>query len=84
MNNLIFFFIYFYLLLVSVIGFGFFFQRICFVGNKKFYDEKIIYVGFYGLFFLTLISLVTSLFVPHNFLHNILIHIFGISYFFFF
>jgi hypothetical protein len=84
MNNLIIFFVYFYLLLVSVIGFGFFFQRICFVGNYKFYDEKIIYTGFYGLFFLTLISLVTSFFVPHNFIHNIFIHFFGISYFFFF
>ncbi len=84
MNNLIYFFVYFYLLLVSVIGFGFFFQRICFTGNKKFYDEKIIYTGFYGLFFLTLISLITSLFVPHNFTHNILVHLFGIFYFIFF
>ena len=84
MNNLIFFFLYFYLLLVSVIGFGFFFQKICFTENKKFYDEKIIYTGFYGLFFLTLISLVTSLFVPHNFIHNIFIHFFGISSFFLF
>jgi len=84
MNNLIYFFVYFYLALVSVIGFGFFFQRICFDGDKKFYDEKLIYTGFYGLFFLTLISLVTSLFVPHNFTHNILIHLFGIFYFIFF
>jgi len=84
MNNIIFFFIYFYLLLISVIGFGFLFQKISFTGVKKFDDHNVIYTGFYGLFFLTLISLISSLFVPHNYLHNILVHLFGISFFVYF
>ena len=84
MDNIIFFFVYFYLLLVSVIGFGFCFQNICFRGIKGFDEQKIIYTGFYGLFFLTLISLITSIFVPHNFIHNILLHLFGILFFIFF
>tara|TARA_B100000902_G_scaffold385012_1_gene425861 strand:- start:3904 stop:5487 length:1584 start_codon:yes stop_codon:yes gene_type:complete len=41
-------------------------------------DEKIIFIGFYGLFFLTFISLITSLFLSHNFIHNILLHLVGV------
>ena len=84
MYNITFFFGYFFLLLISVIGFGFFFQKLCFRGIKKFDDQTIIFTGFYGLFFLTLISLLTSIFVPHNYIHNILLHLFGISFFIFF
>ena len=78
-----FFFISFYLLLISVIGFGFLFQNICFGAIKDLEDQKIIYIGFYGLFLLTIISLITSLFVPHNFIHNLLLHLFGILFFIF-
>ena len=84
MYNIIFFFTYFFLLLISVIGFGFFFQKLCFRGIKKFDDQTIIFTGFHGLFFLTVISLLTSIFVPHNYIHNILLHLFGISFFIFF
>ena len=42
-----------------------------------------IFLGFYGLFFLTFISIITSLFIPHNFLHNIILHTIGILIFFF-
>ena len=78
-----FFFISFYLLLISVIGFGFLFQNICFGAIKDLEDQKIIYIGFYGLFSLTIISLITSLFVPHDFIHNLLLHLFGILFFIF-
>ncbi len=75
------FFSFFFLLLLSTIGFGFLFQNLCFGSIKNLEEHKAIYIGFYGLFFLTCISLITSLFFPHNFVHNILIHFFGILFF---
>lgn len=76
--NIIIFFLFFYLLLSSTIGLGFFFQKLCFSHNKIESEQTIVFTGFYGLFFLTIISLITSLFVPHNFIHNTLIHFFGL------
>ena len=78
MIDIIIFFSFFYLLLFSTIGFGFFFQNFCFEKISNFEEQNIIYIGFYGLFFLTFISLITSLIFPHNFIHNILVHFFGI------
>ena len=79
MIDVLIFFIFFYGLLISVLGYGFLFQKLCFDNFKKFEDQTIIYIGFYGLFFLTIISLITSLFVSHNFIHNSLLHLIGIS-----
>ena len=78
MIDLLIFFLFFYLLLISVIGFGFLSQNIFFGAIKNLDDQKIIYTGFYGLFSLTFISLITSLFFSHNFIHNLLLHFFGI------
>ena len=73
----------FYFCLLSVISYGHIFHRICFNKIKK--DENnFIYLGFYGLMFITLISLASSIFLKHNFYHNLLIHSFGFIYFFFF
>ena len=82
MFDIIIFFLFFYLLLISIIGFGFLFQNIFYGTIKNFDDQKIIYNGFYGLFSLTFVSLFTSLFYPHNFMHNLLLHFFGILSFF--
>lgn len=81
MTDYIIFLISFYFLLFSVIGYGLFFQSFCFEKIKNFNDEKSIFVGFYGLFFITLISLLTSLFLPHNFIHNLILHIIGMILF---
>ena len=81
MFELIIFFSFFFLLLLSTIGFGFLFQNLCFGSIKNLEEQNAIYIGFYGLFFLTCISLTTSLLFPHNFVHNILIHFFGILFF---
>lgn len=78
MINLLIFIISFYLLLISTIGFGLFFQNIIFYSKKINTNQKFIYVGFYGLFSLTLLSLLTSIFFSHNFIHNLIIHSFGI------
>lgn len=82
MQNSFIFIIFFYFLLISVIGYGGLFKKICF---RESYNEKnsSIYTGFYGLMFITLISLFTSIFVAHNFYHNITIHSLGFFYFFF-
>ena len=81
MIEVTFFFISFYLLLISVIGYGLFFQKTCFGNTKDLADQKTIYIGFYGLFLLTIISLITSLFVSHNFIHNLVLHFLGIVFF---
>ena len=81
MTDILIFFLFFYLLLISVIGFGFIFQNTVLGKIVNFDDQKIIYTGFYGLLFLTIISLFTSLFFAHNFGHNVLLHFFGILFF---
>ncbi len=83
MLNIIIFFSSFYLLLLSVIGYGLIFKRLVFGSIEDLTEQKSIYIGFYGLFFITLISLITSLFVPHNFIHNSFLHLFGILFFIF-
>ena len=83
MQNTLIFFVSFYVLLISVIGYGLLFQAISFGLIKDMSNQKSIYIGFYGLFLITIISLITSLFMPHNFLHNIVLHILGISFFIF-
>ena len=81
MLDIIIFFSLFYILLISVIGFGIFFQNIFFGTIKNMNDQSAIYTGFYGLFLLTFISQVTSLFVSHNYTHNILLHLIGLLLF---
>ena len=84
MINTIIFFSSFYLLLISVLGYGLIFQVLSFGSSKNMDDPNSIYIGFYGLFLITLISLVTSLLLPHNFIHNIILHSVGILFFIFF
>ena len=83
MINVIVFFLFFYLLLISVIGYGLIFQNLCFGSTKNINDQRSIYIGFYGLFLITFISLVSSLIVPHNFTHNIVLHSIGLLLFIF-
>ena len=81
MINLVIFIIFFYICLISVLGYGKIFVQI-FLNNINFKEDIDIYVGFYGLMFLTLISLFTSFFLKHSFYHNIFIHLIGVFYFF--
>ena len=83
MIDVIVFFLFFYLLLISVLGYGLLFQNLCFGAIKSMNDQNTIYIGFYGLFFITFISLISSLFVPHDFTHNILLHLSGFLSFIF-
>ena len=82
MINIIIFILSFYFCLISVLAYGNFFQRI-FLAKKNINGNIDVYTGFYGLMFLTLISLITSYFVQHNYYHNIILHGLGFIYFFF-
>ena len=84
MINFIIFVVSFYLILISIIGYGylvekFFFRKIVYLKNSI---DINIYTGFYSLALLTIVSLITSLFVPHNYLHNLIIFFFGLFLFF--
>jgi len=82
MNNLLIFILSFYFCLISVLAYGNLFQKI-FLKKSSINENISIYTGFYGLMFLTLISLFTSYFIQHNFYHNTILHGLGFFYFFF-
>ena len=81
MNDILIFFIAFFFCLISVVSYGKIFERL-FLNNNSLQSDKLVYTGFYGLMFLTIISLFTSYFFSHNFFHNIIIHGIGLCYFF--
>ena len=70
-------FIYYPLILISILGYGFF-MTIKIMNIK---NVNLGYQGIMGLFLLTLISYVSTQFLPHNQLFNSLILLFGIIFF---
>tara|TARA_B110000977_G_scaffold125183_1_gene160302 strand:- start:4377 stop:6092 length:1716 start_codon:yes stop_codon:yes gene_type:complete len=83
MNSFI-FLSYFYFLLLSVLGYGFLFKKI-FTHTNKFNPEVSYgYIGFYGLAFITFISMLTNIFLAHNIVHNTILHLSGLFFFFIF
>lgn len=83
MINFLIFILSFYIFLISTIGYGILFNSFCFEKKQSFENGNSIYLGFYGLFLVTIISLFTSLFYPHDFFHNSLLHGVGILSFIF-
>ena len=75
----IFFFIpIIFLLLLSVIGYGFVF-------NKLFLKQQKLEFGLYGILgiiLLTFYSYISNLFIAHGAIHNLVIHLFGLLLFF--
>ena len=67
--------------LFSTIGYGYLFSRIAF---KDLLKLNIGYQGLIGFFFLSILSIASSLFFVHNFQHNIIVHTVGIISFLFF
>ena len=63
----------------STIGYGILFSRLIF---KDFIVLNYGYQGIIGFFTLCLISTITSYFTEHNFNHNAVIHILGLTFFF--
>ena len=68
-------FIYVILFIYSIIGYGILFSK---VANRKLLKLNIGYIGIIGFFFISLISIFSSFFFPHNYLHNIILHTIGI------
>ena len=66
------------LLLSSIIGYGYFFANNISTYNK---NANIGYLGIYGIFILTLISYLTNLILPHNFIHNYIVIFLGLFFF---
>ena len=77
-NHLIFIF-YLLIFLISTIGFGYLFSTFFF---KDFRVLNFGYQGIIGFFTICLISIITSFFFPHNFIHNTLLHLVGLIIFF--
>ena len=72
MLNFLIYIIFFNLILISIVGYGF-------LANRLFFKtENYSLLGFIGLSFLTFIGLTTSLFTNHNYLHNTVIFFIGL------
>ena len=67
--------------IMSIIGYGNFFHRF-FLDKKTLISNGLL--GIFGLFFLSSISYFTHLIYPHNFLHNSILFLLGIVFFFIF
>ena len=76
-------FLYFSALIISfsILGYGFLLSRII---DKDLSSYNLGYQGLLGILFLTFISYLTIFFMKHGYIHNIIIHIIGISSFTFF
>ena len=73
-------FIIFYLLIVlSTLGIGFFTIKIT---NLNKYRFSYGYSGLFGIFFLLIYSYLSHFFIPHNYLNNSFLIIFGLISFF--
>ncbi len=79
--NIFSFFIFYKLILFSVIGFGFFFSNLFF---KKAINENLGFVGLLGLFFLLIYSYYSHILIPHNYFHNTIILATGLLLFIYF
>jgi|688.fasta_scaffold31870_2 hypothetical protein len=79
--NLIFFLFTFILILFSVLGYGLFASSFLRLNNN---NLSFGIFGLLGVFFSTLASYFTHIFIAHNIYHNLSFHLIGLSLFFFF
>jgi len=77
--NFVVFILSFFLILISVLGYGFLYQRI----NGICQNLNFGYLGILGIFFLTTYSYLSNLFLAHSQFHNSIIIIIGIVIFIF-
>ena len=77
-NNLFIFILYYVLILFSILGYGFFFLRLCKLDTKL---ENLGYIGIFGIFVLIIYSYLSNFFIAHTEVHNIIIVLLGISLF---
>ena len=74
------FFLYTVLIIHSTIGYGFLFSLIV---DRELLKYNLGYIGIFGFFFISLLSITTSFVVPHNFIHNSILHVIGLTAFIF-
>ena len=67
--------LYVILFICSIIGYGILFSKVV---NRELLKLNIGYIGIIGFFFICLISIFSSFFFSHNYLHNIILHTIGI------
>ena len=79
-DHLIFLF-YIFFIMFSTVGHGYIFSYLI---NRRFLKLDIGYQGLFGFFSLVLLSILTSFFTFHGYLHNIIIHAVGILAFAYF
>ena len=70
--------LYVILFIHSILGYGMIFSKIT---NKELLSQNIGYIGIIGFFFISLISIFSSFFFAHNYLHNIILHGIGVIFF---
>ena len=76
--NIFFLFLFYFLIIFSITGFGLFFSSVVFKKNTNF---NIGYNGVFGLFFVSIYSYITSNFFAHSLVHNLLFNFVGIFLF---
>jgi len=76
--NFLILFLYFFIIITSVVGYGLILDK--FIGKKNI-SQNFGYLGFLGLFSLTLYSYVSHLLFVHSQIHNFFIIIIGVIFF---
>lgn len=73
--NVFLFTAYFYVILISIIGYGFLLKYIFNIDYVK--NDDFHYIGFLGFLSITLISYLSIFLIKHDFIHNSIMHIIG-------
>ena len=81
MSSILILFFSFIIIVCYTLGFGSFFSKLLL--NKN-YEEDYGYFGLTGLFFLIIFSYFSHFFLPHNYIHNLIIIFIGLLLFFYF
>jgi len=79
MSNFLVLISYYFLILLSILGYGIFFLRIF---EKKLITDNFGYVGLFGLYVLLIYSYLSNFIIAHSEFHNSIILIIGIIFFF--
>ena len=75
--------LFYFLILFSILGYGLLLTNYIFK-SEDIQSISYGYIGLFGVFFLVLISYTTNLFLPHNKIHNVIINIIGVLFFYFY
>jgi len=77
MNQILILLFFYFIILFSILGYG---KLVTLFSSN---DQDIDFQGFNGIALLIIISYLTNFFFPHNFLHNSIVVLFGLSIFLF-